>query len=96
MLRERCVLTCTEEAAPGYESRRIDRDFLSEHVDDFSQHFYVCGPPDFNESVTAALHDLGASPDLLVFEGWAWERQHDGQGTIPLRTGILAPQLVQK
>jgi cytochrome-b5 reductase len=68
MLGERCVLTCTEEAAPGYENRRIDRDFLSEHVGDFGQHFYVCGPPAFNESVNDALNELGASPDLLVFE----------------------------
>ena len=68
MLRERCVLTCTEEEAPGYENRRIDRDFLSAHIEDFGQHFYVCGPPEFNESVNDALKDLGASPDLLVFE----------------------------
>jgi ferredoxin-NADP reductase len=68
MLRERCVLTCTQEQAPGYASRRIDRDFLSEHVSDFGQHFYVCGPPAFNESVNDALKSLGAKPDLLVFE----------------------------
>lgn len=68
MLRERCILTCTDEQAPGYASRLIDRDFLSEHVSDFSQHFYVCGPPKFNESLNDALKDLGAAPDLLVFE----------------------------
>jgi|GEM_PF-6262502 len=43
-------------------------DCLSEYVDDFSQHFYVCGPPHFNESVNDVLNDPGASPDLLVFE----------------------------
>lgn len=68
ILRERCVLTCTDEEAPGYENRFIDRDFLSEHVRDFGQHFYVCGPPKFNDSVNDALKDLGAKPDLLVFE----------------------------
>lgn len=68
MLQERCVLTCTEEQAPGYASRRIDGDFLAEHISDFGQHFYVCGPPAFNESVNAALKALGATPDLLVFE----------------------------
>lgn len=68
MLRERCVLTCTQKQAPGYANRRIDRDFLSEHVSDFGQHFYVCGPPKFNESVNDALKSLGAKPDLLVFE----------------------------
>lgn len=68
LLRERCVLTCTAEQAPGYSSQRIDRDFISEHVSDFGQHFYVCGPPEFNESVNGALQDLGAKADLLVFE----------------------------
>jgi ferredoxin-NADP reductase len=68
LLGERCVLTCTQEHAAGYENRRIDRDFLSEHISDFGQHFYVCGPPEFNESVNDALKGLGAKPDLLVFE----------------------------
>ncbi|MDZ7753414.1 MAG: FAD-binding oxidoreductase [Gammaproteobacteria bacterium] len=68
ILGDGCVLTCTGEDAPGYEHRRIDRDFLKEHVADFGQHFYVCGPPAFNEAVNEALKALGAKPDLLVFE----------------------------
>jgi ferredoxin-NADP reductase len=68
MLKERCVLTCTDEEAPGYDNRLIDRDFLSEQVSDFDQHFYVCGPPEFNKAVNKALKDLGAEADLLVFE----------------------------
>lgn len=68
LLGERCVLTCTEETAPVYEGRLIDRDFLAERIDDFGQHFYVCGPPKFNDAVNEALKDLGAEPDLLVFE----------------------------
>jgi ferredoxin-NADP reductase len=68
MLKERCVLTCTDEQAPGYDNRLIDRDFLCERISDFDQHFYVCGPPEFNEAVNKALKDLGAKADLLVFE----------------------------
>jgi ferredoxin-NADP reductase len=68
MLKDRCVLTCTDEQAPGYENRLIDRDFLSEQIGDFDQHFYVCGPPEFNKGVNKALKDLGAKADLLVFE----------------------------
>jgi ferredoxin-NADP reductase len=68
MLGDRCVLTCTDEQAPGYENRLIDRDFLAEKVSDFDQHFYVCGPPEFNKAVNKALKDLGAKADLLVFE----------------------------
>ncbi len=68
LLGERCLLTCTEAAAPGYDNRRIDRAYLEEHIRDFGQHFYVCGPPPFMEAVNGALSDLGANPQSLVFE----------------------------
>lgn len=67
-LGRNCHFTCTHESAPGYENRRIDRDYLAEHISDFSQKFYVCGPPKFTEAVNDALQDLGAEPDALVFE----------------------------
>jgi len=68
LLGERCTLTCTEVEAPGYETRVIDQQFLTDYVTDFDQQFYVCGPPKFNEAVNAALKELGADPELLVFE----------------------------
>jgi len=68
ILGERCHLACTDDAAPGYEQRRIDRDYLAEKVDDYNQHFYVCGPPGFMKAVNGALENLGASPSSLVFE----------------------------
>jgi ferredoxin-NADP reductase len=68
LLGERCILTCTGEAGPGYEHRRVDQAFLQEKVADFGQHFYVCGPPGFMDSVTGGLQALGASPQGLVFE----------------------------
>ena len=67
-LGERCILTCTDEKATGYEHGLIDKAFLAERIDDFSQPFYVCGPPDFMDAVNGALEDLGADPDSLVFE----------------------------
>ena len=67
-LGERCILTCTNDAAPGYEQRLIDQAFLAEKIDDFDQHFYVCGPPGFMKAVNGALKDLGANPQSLVFE----------------------------
>ncbi|HEY0663060.1 MAG TPA: flavodoxin reductase [Thiobacillaceae bacterium] len=68
LLGERCILTCTGEAAPGYLNRRVDRAFLQETIEDFGQHFYVCGPPPFMDAVTGALAGLGASADSVVFE----------------------------
>ncbi|MDX1591329.1 MAG: FAD-binding oxidoreductase [Balneolaceae bacterium] len=46
----------------------IDKNFLSNHIDDFDQPFYVCGPMPFNEAMMKYLKELGADPDALVFE----------------------------
>ncbi|HRP95123.1 MAG TPA: FAD-binding oxidoreductase [Rhodocyclaceae bacterium] len=67
-LGERCCFTCTDEPAPGLESRRVDKAFLAEKIDDFGQNFYVCGPPGFNDAAMDALKSLGANPQNLVFE----------------------------
>lgn len=69
LLGERCILTCTAEAAPGYAHRRVDRAFLEETIQDFrQQRFYVCGPPPFMDAVNGALSELGAAAESLVFE----------------------------
>lgn len=68
LLAERCLLLCTEAAAPGYLHRRVDRAFLEETIRDFDRRFYVCGPPGFMEGVSGALTELGARAESLVFE----------------------------
>lgn len=47
---------------------RIDKRFLEENIKDFSQHFYVCGPDSFTNDLLKALQELGAKPEILVFE----------------------------
>jgi cytochrome-b5 reductase len=64
----RCILTCTQEGAPGYENNRITANFLKEKIQDFTQRFYVCGPDSFVADIKSILKELGASPDSLVFE----------------------------
>lgn len=51
-----------------YPDGFIDKAFLEEHIDDFDQPFYVCGPMEFNEAMIDSLKELGADPDALVFE----------------------------
>ena len=68
MLGDRCILTCTAAEAPGYDHRRVDRAYLEEKVADFTQQFYVCGPPPVIEAVKRDLSDLGARAESLVFE----------------------------
>jgi ferredoxin-NADP reductase len=67
-LGNRFVPICTDKNFAGYEHHMIDKAYLEETIKDFSQHFYVCGPPAFIDSVNEALKELGASPDALVFE----------------------------
>jgi ferredoxin-NADP reductase len=68
LLGDRCLLLCSSVDAPGYEHRRVDRTFLEEKIRDVDQRFYVCGPPAFMEAVNAALTDIGARAESLVFE----------------------------
>jgi ferredoxin-NADP reductase len=58
----------TRENVIGFTSSRIDRDYLTETVKDFSRHFYVCGPDEFVSNITALLMELGAAADTVVFE----------------------------
>jgi len=55
----------TEKHAFGH----IDKKFLREHIDDFYQYFYLCGPPEFMEVVEKALKELGMPREKLVKEG---------------------------
>lgn len=38
------------------------------NIRDFEQYLYVCGPPKFTEAVNAALQELGADSQALIFE----------------------------
>ncbi|MCO6188133.1 FAD-binding oxidoreductase [Rhizobium sp. L1K21] len=58
----------SEEDRPGYLHGIIDEDFLKQHVSDFNQKFYVCGPPEMVKSVKQALKSLGANAEEVVFE----------------------------
>ncbi len=69
MFGDDLILTLTQENADKYENKKIDKKFLEEHVDGFSQHFYVCGPPKMVKDMKEILKELGASTDELIFEG---------------------------
>jgi ferredoxin-NADP reductase len=68
MLGKNFINTLTDEKKEGYENGRIDYTFLKERIDNFKQHFYVCGPPPFVTAISEALTQLGAKTDTVVFE----------------------------
>lgn len=68
LLRKRYFKLYTRERVIGFRERRIDRDMLIALVQDFDQHFYLCGPQSFVGDLERMLVELGASSDSLVFE----------------------------
>jgi len=68
MLGQSFISTLTREETEGHEHGRIDTGFLKNHVDEFSQHFYVCGPQKMVKDINEQLQRLGAETDALVFE----------------------------
>jgi len=60
---EKLILTLTREEIPGYAYGRIDEQFLRKYITDFSQYFYLCGPPDFMQAMRSALEKLGAKSE---------------------------------
>lgn len=63
-----CLFTVTDQDDSPLARGLVDRDFLKTHVADFSQDFYVCGPPKMIDAVTEDLKALGADPDSVVLE----------------------------
>lgn len=68
ILGDNAIYTVTEGDDPGHLHERIDSSFLEKRVDDFSKHFYVCGPDPMIAAIREALEGHGASPDAVVFE----------------------------
>lgn len=71
ILGDRFVSVITEEKPSDdaiFLDGVIDKAFLTSHIRDFDQAFYVCGPGPFNKGIMAALKELGAKPDGLIFE----------------------------
>ncbi len=58
----------TREKVVGMHNKRIDEAFLKSTVKNFDQHFYICGPEKFIESMQTMLAGLGVTPETLVIE----------------------------
>jgi len=58
----------SEEDRLGFDHGHIDKQFLQEHIDNFDQEFYVCGPPAFMESVLSHLVELQVESRAITIE----------------------------
>ena len=68
ILGEDVVFVVTDEPSPRHYYGFINEQFLKERINDFSRHFYLCGPPKMVEAMQRLLTKMGASPDSVVFE----------------------------
>lgn len=65
------VFTVTDQPDASVLTRRIDKDLLTEQISDLSQHFYLCGPPEFVDDVRSALKEMSVDEDKIITEeGW--------------------------
>ncbi len=58
----------SDEQIAGYEHGMITRKFLAEYVTDFTQQFYICGPPLMIASVESELKNLGVAKHNITKE----------------------------
>ncbi len=58
----------SDERKSEFAHGRIDRTYLEDHIGDFDQHFYLCGPDAMVDDLKRTLGALGAKADALVFE----------------------------
>ncbi|MDB5279649.1 MAG: oxidoreductase FAD/NAD(P)-binding domain protein [Ferruginibacter sp.] len=68
ILNKEAVYILSRENNTGYLSGKIDREFIKQHVSDFSKHFYVCGPDSMVKEIVEILQTLGANADTVLFE----------------------------
>jgi ferredoxin-NADP reductase len=68
MLNGSAIYTITDQASSKHHHGYINEEFFKENIDDFDNHFYLCGPPKMVEVLQETLIKLGASPDTVVFE----------------------------
>jgi len=70
MLGTNFINTLSQEKSQNYLDGQVDAALLKSEVSDFSQFFYVCGPPKMIESVKDDLKSLGVEEEKIVTENF--------------------------
>jgi ferredoxin-NADP reductase len=68
MLGSRFINTLTQENVPGYDHHLIDEEYLRQKINDFDQHFYICGPDKMVKDTQQVLEKLGGKDAIITVE----------------------------
>jgi glycine betaine catabolism B len=68
ILGKQALFILTQQEKAGYSKGPINKTFLRQHVKDFDQHFYICGPDAMVKAISGTLSELGAAAEAVVFE----------------------------
>jgi len=58
----------TDQDDTNFTKAYIDEDFLKNHIENFDEKFYVCGPPEMTEEIGEILEKLGADTDAVTLD----------------------------
>jgi ferredoxin-NADP reductase len=70
MLGNQFINILSEEKSDTFARGFITEEFLSKHIHNTDQYFYLCGPEPMMKAVEAQLDNLGISRKQIVKEGW--------------------------
>lgn len=70
LLDGKLINILSEEKTEEHANGTITEAFLKDHINHFSQLFYICGPLPMMEAVEKQLDNLGVSADQIIKEGW--------------------------
>ena len=68
LLCEAFVNILSDEQVENYHYGRVTEKFIKENVTDFTQQFYICGPPPMIKDVEKQLVNLGVNKDQITKE----------------------------
>lgn len=70
LLGKNFINILSDEVLEKYTHGLIDEDFLRANINDFSQQFYLCGPPPMMDAVKKQLVNLGVNEKVITTENF--------------------------
>lgn len=68
MLGDNLKLLVTGDSPTRHEAARIDEKYVKNHLTDFDQYFYICGPDKMVKELSQTLVGLGAKKERVITE----------------------------